>query len=102
MEIYKTLKQLGARGKNKAVTGRELSKILGISLRQVKKYVEIERRKHFICSQTDNGGGYFRPATISELLAFERNQTTLIERHALTLRLVRRFKKRMKREGNEE
>ena len=97
MEIYKLLKKLNARGTHKAIPARELASMLHTSTREVKRFVEIERRKHFICSKTMDGGGYYRPATRWEIAEYERQQENRIAKHAITLRLVRRLKKRNKR-----
>lgn len=97
MEIYKLLKELNARGTHRAIPAKELAAMLHTSIREVKRFVEIERRKHFICSKTMDGGGYYRPANRGEIAEYERQQENRIAKHAITLRLVRRFKKRNKK-----
>lgn len=98
MEIYHALKQLKARGKNKAVPAKVLAKMLHTSLRQVKKWVEIERRRHFICSKTTDGGGYFRPANSEEIKEYLKQQENRIAKHAVTMRLARQLAKRKERQ----
>lgn len=98
MEVYKLLKQLNARGKDKAVPAKVLAKMLHTSIRQVKKWVEIERRCHFICSKTTDGGGYYRPANIEEITEYLKQQENRIAKHAITMRLARQLAKRMERQ----
>ena len=92
--IYQLLKQHGAKGANNAMTTKKLMRLTGLSKREVTKAVERERRKHFICSRMTNGGGYYRPATSGEVLDYIKSQEKRIEKHALSVRLPRRFKKR--------
>lgn len=96
MEVYKLLKQLNARGKENAVPAKTLAEMLHTSIRQVKKWVEIERRCHFICSKTTDGGGYYRPATIAEIKEYIKQQENRIAKHSITLRFARLFEKRLK------
>lgn len=92
--IYQLLKKYGARGRQNAMTTKQLMRLTGLSRRKVTLAVERERRKHFICSQMTNGGGYYRPATTAEVLDYIKAQEKRIEKHALSVRLPRRFKKR--------
>lgn len=92
--IHKLLKKYGARGRQNAMTTKQLMHLTGLSKREVTKAVERERRKHFICSRMTDGGGYYRPATTTEIMAYIDSQEKRIEKHALSMRLARRFKKR--------
>ena len=94
--IYQLLKKHGARGRQNAMTTKQLMHLTGLSQREITKAVERERLKHFICSQMTNGGGYYRPATTAEVLAYINSQEKRIAKHALSMRLARRFKKRKK------
>lgn len=94
--IYKLLKKYGARGRQNAMATKQLMHLTGLSKREVTKAVERERRKHFICSQMSNGGGYYRPATTAEVLGYLNSQEKRIAKHALSVRLARRFKQRKK------
>lgn len=104
MEIYQILKEREARGLYKAVPIKELADLLHTNARQVKRWVEIERRRHFICSTTANGGGYYRPKDEAEIRTYIDRQEKLIQAHAKTLRLARRFAKRRRerKQSNEE
>ena len=92
--IYQLLKKYGARGRQNAMTTKQLMRLTGLSQREITKAVERERLKHFICSQMTNGGGYYRPATTAEVLGYLNSQEKRIAKHALSMRLARRFKKR--------
>ena len=62
--IYELLKP----GKDYAVTGRQLSKMTGLSIRKLCKEIENERRAgHPICASTNSPPGYYLPADPAEL-----------------------------------
>lgn len=94
MEIYRILKERNARGVHRAIPCKELAVLLHTSTRQIKRWVELERRKHFICSTTRGGGGYFRPSNRAEIVEYMQRQEKLIKSHALSIRLARRLGRR--------
>lgn len=62
-------------GKQNAITCRELSKLSGVSERNIKAFISNVRRKHglIICAvlDTSNGSsGYFKPETLAELAEY--------------------------------
>lgn len=100
MEIHALLKERNARGRNRAISALELASLLHVSSRKIRRWVEIERRRHFICSTAD---GYYLPESRADILGFKRQIEKLIEAHARTLRLVRRYEKRLtgRKKGDE-
>lgn len=97
MHIHQLLKQLNANGRNRAVPTSVLSKLTGLTRRQVVSIINRERKRHLICSKTDSGGGYYRPANIGEIKEFFSVQEQRIKRHAVSIRLPRRLMKRRKK-----
>ena len=95
--IYQILKRYGATGIHNAMTTRQLMEITGMPKRAIIKDVNTERKKHFICSRMTAGGGYYRPATMREIMQYIAAQERRIATHAVSLRLARRFKKRRER-----
>lgn len=91
MEIYKLLKEHNAKGEQRAIKTKEIMAITGMSQREVTKAVQREREKHFICATMRNGGGYYRPAHVSEIEHYRNSQEKRIAMHAISLRLARRF-----------
>lgn len=72
----------------------DLMRLTGLNPREIKRRVQQERRRHFICSRKDGRGGYYRPATFDDINDFIRSQERLIKHHAASLRLARRLKQR--------
>lgn len=100
MTIYKLLKANHATGEEKAMRTAEIMAITGMTKREIVRAVQREREKHFICSTTANGGGYYRPAHVSEIEHYKDGQEKRIAMHAISLRLARQFFKYRKRETN--
>lgn len=95
--IIEILKRMKARGAGRAISAKRLAAITGTTVRDVVKAVERERRRHIICSKTTNGGGYYRPETFSDVERYITSQENRIIKHAYSLRLPRRIKKRLKK-----
>ena len=91
MTIYKLLKANHATGEEKAMRTAEIMAITGMTKREIVRTVQRERKNHFICSTTRNGGGYYRPAHASDIEHFKNGQEKRIAVHAKSLRLARRF-----------
>lgn len=98
MAIYKLLKANHAIGEERAMRTAEIMAITGMTKREIVRAVQREREKHFICSTMRNGGGYYRPAHISEIEKYKNGQEKRIAMHAISLQLARRFFAYRKRE----
>lgn len=60
--------ELLAEGAENARTGKELSEVLGVHIRDITAQIEVERREgQPICAATGDRPGYFLPATVTEL-----------------------------------
>lgn len=94
--IYELLKARGARGIHRAMPTKEIMAETGMTRREVARAVQRERRRHFICSKTTDGGGYYRPVNIEEIRQYVAGQEQRIAHHAVTLRLARRFMRKQK------
>ena len=96
--IYEILKEKGAKGPENAITRGELMEITGLDVRGLRHKVQQERKRHIICAVTGGGkGGYYRPATRAQILAYSNLFEKRIAQFAVTLRLPRRMMKAVKR-----
>ncbi len=94
MKIHQLLKARHANGEQRAMRTKVIMAITGMTQREVTKAVQREREKHFICATMSNGGGYYRPAHVSEIEHFKNGQEKRIAMHAISLRLARKFMNR--------
>ena len=95
--IYEILKKYHARGEGQAVSTEKLMRLTGFSQRQIRRLVQLEKRKHFICGNL-KGGGYFRPLHRSDIEHEIKKAERRIMSAALSVHLARRASRKA-REG---
>lgn len=97
--IYEYLEECGAVGPDRAVNGETLRKYLELPPRRLNEQINRERREgKVICSRTDNGGGYYLPATVEDVRELVRQQEGRIRAHALTIRAARQWLKQYRKD----
>lgn len=95
--IYEILKAHKARGPEQAITTGELMERTGLDLRELRRVIQKERRRHIICGKTYGSGGYYRPACREDITAYRKLFEKRIQEFSETLELPRRMTKRGKR-----
>lgn len=82
-------RQLG-RGKNAAVTARELAALLHRNEREISREIERERSIGIpVCASSDSGNpGYFLPATAAELAEYRRSLERRVAAVSRTLHAI--------------
>lgn len=94
--IYEILKAHKARGPERAMTRGELMNRTGLDLRELRRMIQKERRRHIICGKTFGEGGYYRPACREQITAYRKLFEQRIKQFSETLELPRRMMKRGK------
>lgn len=91
--IYEILKKKGANGPDRAITTAQLMDYTKLELRELRRQVQLERKRHIICGKTYGDGGYYRPATRGQIAAYRKLFEQRIEQFGETLRLPYRMMK---------